>query len=584
MSDFPAVIIPPASSPSAGGTSSDGTQINGSILIPVTAIIIGLFVAGFIVVFRRRIFNVFRRCFGLPLVPSPTTLGSAENGQAAGGQLSAEQLAGTAPARTTGNGGTGTTATAVRGRRARRGVRRTDSGQSIRTLPAYSKEAGDEELVLVRRQSMRSVDEQEEGEDDVGLEEGEAGDDGTIEMRERRTSGVGGVLDRVASLRRSGSLRSIASAVSRRSSRGPTVEASAPPAEEADIAESGYPPSTPQTAPPARVRQASQTGSVRRGWGEAPTYLEAMSSPSPADSNPPSHPSDPGPSRTTLRERTSSTFRGLLSRTGLVPAPTSTYSGPLGLRTRSPPSTTYGRRPTSSVSLLLQPQTSRHSSSLSPDPTTSAYPSPWTSTHSLGLISSPIPHSAVRASFETTDLPRAGLSDDQMRFLGTREATSLAGVRVGEVPVAKRRRGSGAVPGPRNVSGGSTLSGGSSGEVGQEGEEGPPTWGEVDEERRQGEAAHGRVEASADVVGVGNISGEGGGGERSPARGHEDASSPATIPVRSTHTPPVLPGSPSTSDNTPPPPLPRLDIVAATPTTPTFPSRFPVIPPPVLGM
>jgi hypothetical protein len=29
-------------------------------------------------------------------------------------------------------------------------VRRTESGHSVKTLPEYSKEAGDEELVLVR--------------------------------------------------------------------------------------------------------------------------------------------------------------------------------------------------------------------------------------------------------------------------------------------------------------------------------------------------------------------------------------------------------------------------------------------------
>ena len=34
--------------------------------------------------------------------------------------------------------------------RPRRWVRRTDSGHSVRTLPEYSLEAGDQELVLVR--------------------------------------------------------------------------------------------------------------------------------------------------------------------------------------------------------------------------------------------------------------------------------------------------------------------------------------------------------------------------------------------------------------------------------------------------
>jgi hypothetical protein len=73
--------------------------------------------------------------------------------------LTAEDLAGTgrrsgrsgnAPATTTNVVGNGN----GNGRRARRSrgraLRRTESGRSVKTLPEYSKEAGDEELVLVR--------------------------------------------------------------------------------------------------------------------------------------------------------------------------------------------------------------------------------------------------------------------------------------------------------------------------------------------------------------------------------------------------------------------------------------------------
>ena len=72
--------------------------------------------------------------------------------------LTAEDLAGTGRSRRS-NGTSGTTTNVVgngngNGRRQRRSrgraLRRTESGRSVKTLPEYSKEAGDEELVLVR--------------------------------------------------------------------------------------------------------------------------------------------------------------------------------------------------------------------------------------------------------------------------------------------------------------------------------------------------------------------------------------------------------------------------------------------------
>ena len=64
--------------------------------------------------------------------------------------LTAEDLAG-ARRSTAAAGSDARTQQGSRGRRSRRrGVRRTDSGRSVKTLPEYSKEAGDEELVLVR--------------------------------------------------------------------------------------------------------------------------------------------------------------------------------------------------------------------------------------------------------------------------------------------------------------------------------------------------------------------------------------------------------------------------------------------------
>jgi hypothetical protein len=74
--------------------------------------------------------------------------------------LTAEDLAGTGRSRRS-NGTSGTTTNGTgngndngNGRRQRRSrgraLRRTESGRSVKTLPEYSKEAGDEELVLVR--------------------------------------------------------------------------------------------------------------------------------------------------------------------------------------------------------------------------------------------------------------------------------------------------------------------------------------------------------------------------------------------------------------------------------------------------
>lgn len=66
--------------------------------------------------------------------------------------LTAEDLAGGRRNRAA----TAQAGTVTRGRRSRRrGVRRTESGRSVKTLPEYSKEAGDEELVLVRYVSSR---------------------------------------------------------------------------------------------------------------------------------------------------------------------------------------------------------------------------------------------------------------------------------------------------------------------------------------------------------------------------------------------------------------------------------------------
>lgn len=196
------------------------------------------------------------------------------------------------------------------------------------------------------------------------------------------------------------------------------------------------PPSGSQSAP---IRQSQDiprrtlSNASRRGWGEAPTYLEAMSSPSFQSST--LEGGVPPPRTPTLKDRTSTSFRGLLNKAGM-----SSFRMPTQRREMT--QTSDSRH--SSTSLLLQPQTSRlstlTSSSTVREGSISPYTSPWESTHSLLHISSPVPNTAMRASFDANTMPKAGLSNDQMKFLSSSEAVNLVGVKMGDVPTNKRRR------------------------------------------------------------------------------------------------------------------------------------------------
>lgn len=362
---------------------------------------------------------------------------------------------------------------------------------------------------------------------------------------------------------------------------------------------------------PERVRTTSQ-GS-RRGWGEAPTYLEAMSSPSFANSS--TEAGVPPPRQRSIRERTSSSFRDLLSRSGFSSAGTAPSSYPSsrypGLGQGSAEMTERRNGPNgailpgsrhSSTSLLLQPQTSRlstnttltaasitfpshlgrqRSGSGSPSP----YPSPWASSHSL-VISPPVPNTAMRASFDEGRLPKAGLSDDQMRFLSSSEAVNMVGVKMGDVPKHKKnRRGSSAMAMRNDGSssfGESTSRASLSDQeefMGQQDQEGttstalPPSWHQVDEERRRKEAES-RKGLSRPVNAVEGGSSTSAQGARDSDSG--DAPSPTdpqdvTVEINTPDTPEQSSTVPSILLSGVTTPTPALEIEPPTPVTATPP-------------
>ena len=193
---------------------------------------------------------------------------------------------------------------------------------------------------------------------------------------------------------------------------------------------------------PTRTNTSLSAGILR---GDAPTYLEAMSTPD-LTSEAYAYAVVPAPAqpRQTMRGRTSETFRNLLHRTHLIPSrpPPSASSVllPLHLRNASG-SNTLLLRPISShtPSVPSSPRTPGHGPGPGPNRhsnnpyrhslANSSFHTPRNSSYSL-VIGSPIPSTAVRAGFILEDLPRAGLSEDQMRFLASSEAVNLVGVRL----------------------------------------------------------------------------------------------------------------------------------------------------------
>lgn len=308
---------------------------------------------------------------------------------------------------------------------------------------------------------------------------------------------------------------------SRRSVRGAQEET---PDEDVQDVRPTSPPSPiqPHTAPVGSTlsRAFGSIGSLtRRGWGEAPTYLEAMSSPDFRDVE--AQAGVPPPRTATPM---ASGFRELLSRAG----------GSFRAPTRQRP---MAERPGSQISLLLQPQTSRLSTQTSNTSSTS----PWASTHSL-TISSPVPNTALRASF---DIPRAGLSDDQMRYISTPAAVNLVGVKLGEPPAGRRRRRSEAT---QSGEGQETLGGAP-----------PPSWEQLDEERRRHEADDRR--GLARPVSQEDIAS----GEAAQHEGESGTSEAERTPSTT-----VQPASPPTLGISMAPTAPTVEIEPPTPISTTF--------------
>lgn len=246
---------------------------------------------------------------------------------------------------------------------------------------------------------------------------------------------------------------------------------------------------------------STRPNSTGRGWGQAPTYLEAMSALNPDDPLPqPPRGDIPEPKRTstslasgTIR-RTASGIRDLLSR----PFGPSSFRGPSAYPGSSNSGVGNSGRPRAeSQSSLLHPTTSRFSTVSS-----SQYNSPWASTASL-LISPPVPNTARRASFNPKEMPKRGLTDQQMKFISSSEALNLVGVQLEETPNQRRRRRSEAAyldvegiasPGSSRSRSRAASFGPMDAEmVVEEGSDRPPpSWEEVNGERRRNEAAERR--------------------------------------------------------------------------------------------
>ncbi|EIW73554.1 hypothetical protein TREMEDRAFT_59732 [Tremella mesenterica DSM 1558] len=422
------MITTTTSVPTTTGGQNDGNgDVDGqgdnavsiSVVIPIACALGGILFVAFIFSIRNKLKFLFT--FPRSLHTRSTSLDST-NEPLTG--LTAEELAtsrrrtgtgastgssDTGATRGTGSGGTGGNTTAQG--TGTNGTRIETREPTVRTLPVYRKEAGDDELILVRQRSNSDISEV-----DIEFEDPDPNPNPTAPLTPP--------------------ILPLAPPATH------TLRPLYPPDQLPDVTPptvvNDDPPTPPHSAPPGHTQLTRIPSSTRSQWGEAPSYFDAITSPFLSSSTTEQGLSTsnnngiiPGP-----RSATSETFRNatsgfsrLLSRAGFAP-------GSFRPNTNGRPMEQRHSSHTSMTSLLLQPQTSRLSTTS--NRATSPFPSPEASTHSL-LISSPIPNTAMRASFIDSALPRAGLSEDQMRFLSSAEAVNLAGVRLDEPPRTPRR-------------------------------------------------------------------------------------------------------------------------------------------------
>jgi hypothetical protein len=198
-------------------------------------------------------------------------------------------------------------------------------------------------------------------------------------------------------------------------------------------------------SPSLRTQRLVSTDSqmTQSDMGQAPTYLEAMSS---IDLTEVARGDIEEGGQ--ARSKPASAFRGLLGR--MRPDKRMEPQQPM----------TSQQASTSLASLIL----SQSRSSLNPN----------SSTASL-TISGPVQNSAVRASLDQSDLPSAGLSEQQMKFLGSPEVIGLVGRPFGEGEGQRRSRRS------------SSFAASVSPSVVPD-EPSPPSWESLEQTRREEEA------------------------------------------------------------------------------------------------
>ncbi|KAF8607261.1 hypothetical protein BDV93DRAFT_520138 [Ceratobasidium sp. AG-I] len=354
-------------------------------------------------------------------------------------------------------------------RPARRRRRRRASQISTKSLPAYNEQAGDEEIVLVRRAQRDSMTDDDDDEED-----------GTQEGRRRPTNetftSMDGtpLLDDASPERRRMSLAS--------STRGRSVGDRDQEEEqeqelegqrlrpESSSAASASPSTidSPTNDTPAPQQNTETTAEVNPSpLGDAPAYSEAdlANHEEPAathentnpehvpssDSRPSIEISGPPPEVDglgTIRAKRKSAFRQFfgLNRAGSssgVPSD-SVEMAPAHRQSLSASSAqASGRhRPSNSISTLSSMSPSGHGHTLSPSLSSlllTRSRSPTRSTDSLAQrmnISAPIPTTLIRTELS---YPRSGPTPEQIRFLSSRESLGRFGMPYGEEALAAAR-------------------------------------------------------------------------------------------------------------------------------------------------